>query len=155
MRNFLNRIFGQLLTFKKKPSNPRTFIFPSEKKASILKQLDDHMQLRQPYLIENYSLKALADDLNIQQLHLSALLNHELGINFNNYLNQYRVRYCKTLIQKGATRNLNSKGLASQCGFHNRNTFTTAFKKFAGCTPSDYAKRYYSSNFSSTTVFES
>ena len=99
MRNFLNRIFGQLLTFKKKPTNPRTSIFPSEKRASILKQLDDHMQLRQPYLIENYSLKALADDLNIRQFHLSALLNHELGINFNNYLNQYRVRYCKTLIQ--------------------------------------------------------
>ena len=154
MRNFLNRIFGQLLTFKKKPSNSRTIIIPSEKKALILKQLDEHMQLRQPYLKENYTLKALADDLNIQQIHLSALLNHELGINFNNYLNQYRVRYCKTLIQKGATRKLNSKGLASQCGFHIRNTFTTAFKKFAGCTPSDYTRRYYSSTYSNT-VFES
>jgi hypothetical protein len=79
MRNFLNRIFGQLLTFKKKPTNPRIIIIPSEKKALILKQLDEHMQLRQPYLIENYSLKALADDLNIQQLHLSALLTTTWG----------------------------------------------------------------------------
>ena len=146
MTNFLHRIFGQLLTFKKKPDTHRSTIFSLEKKTAILKQLDTLMELRQPYLIENYTLRNLADELNIQPLQLSALLNHELGFNFNNYLNQHRVRYGKTLIQKGATRKLNSKGLASKCGFHNRNTFVSAFKKFAGCTPSDYAKRYYSSS---------
>jgi AraC-like DNA-binding protein len=28
------------------------------------------------------------------------------------------------------------------CGFNNRNTFTVAFKKFTGNTPSDYVKQY-------------
>ena len=147
MRNFLHRIFGQLLTFKQKPKSRRSTILSSEKKNLISSQLDKLMEEEQPYLIQNYSLKDLPEKLNMQQHQLSAFLNYELGTNFNNYVNKYRVRYCKTLIQKGDGRKLNSKGLASKCGFHNRNTFTSAFKKFAGCTPSDYAKRYYASSF--------
>jgi len=143
MRNFLHRVVGQLLTFKQKPKRRRSLILSIEKKNLISSQLDKLMEEDQPYLMENYSLRDLAEKLNLQQHQLSVFLNYELGKNFNNYVNEYRVRYCKTLIQKGESRQLNAKGLASKCGFHNRNTFTSAFKKFAGCTPSDYTKRYY------------
>ena len=88
-------------------------------------------------------VKSLADELNIRQYQLSAFLNHELGVNFNDYLNEQRIRYCQQLIHEGDAYNLNLKGLASKCGFHNRNTFSTAFKKFTGYTPSSYTKRYY------------
>jgi len=143
MQNFLHRMVGQLLTFKEKPKRRRSNILSKEKKNLISSQLDKLMELEQPYLIENYSLRDLAEKLNMQQHQLSVFLNHELGKNFNDYVNEYRIRYCKTLIQKGESRQLNAKGLASKCGFHNRNSLTSAFKKFAGCTPSDYTRRYY------------
>ena len=147
MRNFLHRIFGHLLTFKNKPQKHRSAFLNREKTALVTRQLDQLMEERQPYLIENYSLKNLADELDMHQYQLSAFLNHEIGMNFHNYLNQFRVKYCKILIEQGATQQLNLKGLASKCGFHNRNTFTTAFKKFTNFTPIEYIKRFHNYNY--------
>jgi AraC-like DNA-binding protein len=50
------------------------------------------------------------------------------------------VGHCQKLMKSGAVDRLNMHGLAFECGFHNRNSFTTAFKKFTGRTPSDYLK---------------
>jgi YesN/AraC family two-component response regulator len=86
MRKFLHRIFDQLLTFKQKPDSPRSAILTAERKALIITQLHSLMEERQPYLIESYSLKNLADELQIRQHQLSVLLNRELGMNFNNTL---------------------------------------------------------------------
>ncbi|WP_315815176.1 helix-turn-helix domain-containing protein [Paraflavitalea speifideaquila] len=75
-----------------------------------------------------YSIRDLADDLEIPSYQLSAYLNREIGVNFNDYLNQFRVKYCEELLQQGMVVQLNFKGLALKCGFSNRNTLTTAFK---------------------------
>jgi len=112
----------------------------------IIRRLSEIMEQQKPYLDEAYNLKALAGELKLHQYQLSAFLNHELGMNFNDYVNRHRVRYCEELIRKGDADKLNLKGLASKSGFHNRNTFTTAFKKFTGHTPSAYSKRYIKSN---------
>jgi|SRR5947207_8953124 len=142
MRNFLHKIFHYLLDSKKKHKNHRAIHFGHEKKVLIIKNLNEIMEQKQPFLNETYNLKALADEVKLHQYQLSAFLNHELGMNFNDYLNRQRVRYCEDLIQNGAADQLNLKGLASKSGFHNRNTFTTAFKKFTGHTPSAYTKRH-------------
>lgn len=148
MRNLLLKIFSHLPYFSKPQKNRHLVIFNSEKKAWVLKRLDEIMELQRPYLNEGYTVKSLADELNIRQYQLSAFLNHELGVNFNDYLNQQRIRHCQQLIHVGEGYNLNLKGLASKCGFHNRNTFSTAFKKFTGYTPSSYTKRYYKTSAS-------
>jgi AraC-like DNA-binding protein len=101
------------------------------------------MHEKKPFLRLRYSIHALADDINIPSYQLSAYLNRELGLNFTGYMNLFRVRYCKDLIQKGHIHRLNLKGLALACGFYNRNTLTTAFKRFTGFTPSYYQKRSF------------
>jgi AraC-like DNA-binding protein len=141
MRLFFKRIFGHLPTFKKERRH-HTPHLSTEQVNNLIKQLDTLMVTERPYLKESYNLKTMADELKIQQYQLSAFLNHELGVNFNDYLNERRIRHCEELIHNGAAHRLNLKGLASKCGFHNRNTFTTAFKKFTGSTPSDYTRRH-------------
>jgi YesN/AraC family two-component response regulator len=111
---------------------------------SIRTKLNTHMQQEKPFLIPHYKIKDLANDLHIPLHHLSAFLNKQLGMHFTDYLNQFRIRYCEELIKNEPGR-INLKELVSKCGFHNRNTFTTAFKKFTGKTPSDYMRnRLYS-----------
>jgi len=146
MRNFLHKIFHYLLEKEKKQGTARSIRFGNEKKVMIIRRLSEIMEQQKPYLDEAYNLKALAGELKLHQYQLSAFLNHELGMNFNDYVNRHRVRYCEELIRKGDADKLNLKGLASKSGFHNRNTFTTAFKKFTGHTPSAYSKRYIKSN---------
>ncbi len=128
----------------KKNKNGHSVNWSQEKMRNTIRQMDEFMELKQPFLQTGFNIKRLADELKIPAYQLSALLNRQVGSNFNDYLNRYRVKYCKGLIHGGTVSNLNLKGLSAKCGFSNRNTFTTAFKKFTGRTPSDYARNFQS-----------
>jgi len=88
-------------------------------------------------------LKQLAEDTQIPLHHLSAVINQHYGMHFNDFLNKSRIKYCENLIKNNLALKTNLKELAFKCGFNNRNSFTTAFKKFTGKTPSDYTKHRY------------
>ncbi|MBO9201730.1 MULTISPECIES: helix-turn-helix domain-containing protein [Niastella] len=103
-------------------------------------KLNTYMLQHQPFLKPHYKLKDLAEDLQMPLHQLSAFLNKRLGMHFTDYLNQFRVKYCEDLIKNERPGKINLKELVPKCGFHNRNTFTSAFKKFTGKTPSDYVR---------------
>lgn len=104
-------------------------------------QLEKLMLERRPFLTSNYSLGDLAIDLQISPHQASALVNQVTGKNFNDYLNEQRIRFCLELFKSGEGKMLNMLGIAQQCGFNNRNTFTIAFKKVTGILPSEYLKK--------------
>lgn len=104
-------------------------------------QLEKLMLERKPFLNSNYSLGDLAIDLQISHHQASALINQVTGKNFNDYLNEQRIRYCLDLFKSGEGKKLNMLGIAQQCGFNNRNTFSIAFKKVTGLLPSEYLKK--------------
>ncbi len=104
----------------------------------IFYRLDALMSKEKPYLNSGYSIRRMADHISVPSYQISAYLNTELGISFNDYINKFRIEFCESLIQKGMAKNLNMRGLADACGFGNRNSFTIAFKKFTGFTPSQY-----------------
>lgn len=111
----------------------------------IRMRINTYMMQQQPFLKQHYKLKDLAQDLQMPLHQLSAFLNKRLGMHFTDYLNQFRIKYCEELIKNEKPGRINLKELVVKCGFHNRNTFTTAFKKFTGKTPSDYIRnRLYS-----------
>jgi AraC-like DNA-binding protein len=103
--------------------------------------LKTFMTDERPYLRLRYSIHQLAKDVQTPAYLLSAFINQELGVNFNDYFNLFRVRHCQVLIRECLVEEFNLRGLAHVCGFNNRNTFTSAFKKFTGMTPSDYKRR--------------
>ncbi len=101
-------------------------------------ELEKIMLEKKPFLDPNYTLKDLADAAGVPLYKLSAYMNQTTGSNFSGYLNQWRIRYCLDLIQEKKTVNLNLNGIAAKCGFNNRNTFSSAFKKVTGKSPSMY-----------------
>lgn len=144
MERRLIKILKSLLGFNKATGNSQ--LEPDSATIDLIRlKLHEHMVLQQPFLKPHYKIKDLADDLQIPLHQLSAFLNKQLGMHFSDYLNQFRIRYCEDLIKREQPGRINFKGLVSRCGFHNRNTFTTAFKKFTGKTPSAYVRnRLYS-----------
>ena len=121
-------------------SNFNTYVISPEKANDISERLQQFMFKAKPFLRYRYSIKSLADDIEVHAYQLSAYLNQEKRLRFNDYLNRFRIEYCENLIQEGMVNDLNMKGLALICGFQNRNTLTSAFKKFTGLTPSRYTK---------------
>lgn len=111
------------------------------KQISAMKNaMESFLRKEKPFLKHGYSLQEMANALSYQLYQLSALINREYGINFNDLINKYRIEYAVDIIKEGRFSNLNINGLADQCGFSNRNSFTKAFKKFVGLTPSEYFK---------------
>ena len=101
-------------------------------------QLERVMREEKPFLQADYTSKELADTVGIPLYKLSAYINQNIGTNFSEYLNQWRIRYCLDMIHEKKTEHLNLHGIATKCGFNNRNTFSAAFKKVTGQPPSVY-----------------
>ncbi len=120
-------------------SNPKPS-FSDDHIESINREMARVMQEKKPYLDGDYSLQQLADELSMPPHKLSAFINNVNGSNFNDYLNQQRIAYCLDMIASNQTDHLNINGLASLCGFNNRNTFSIAFKKMTGVSPSEYLR---------------
>ena len=121
------------------PEHEHKQLIDSEKALIITTQLKAFM-LTCPYLRQGYALQDLSNDLHVPAYQLSSLLNRYIGTSFNDYLNQHRIEYCMDRMKKGDGHVLTLEGLAYDCGFSNRNSFTTAFKKFAGVPPSEYLR---------------
>ena len=77
--------------------------------------------------------------MNISPVYLSRLFKKEEGINFLDYLNQYRIDAAKKLLQNPQYNVLEA---ADMTGFKNTRYFSKIFKKNVGLTPSEYRKRH-------------
>ena len=111
-----------------------------EKLGRMNDQLEELMENERPYLKAGYSLVDLTNDLGIPLYQVSYFLNHTKGKTFHDLLNEYRIRYSKEVMIKENHRQLTLEAIAYESGFGNRNSFTNAFKKFTGQTPSAFMK---------------
>ena len=60
--------------------------------------------------------------------------------NFNQFINDYRIREACQLFERGIHHEKTIEGIALTVGFNNRATFISAFKNYTGVTPSFYIK---------------
>lgn len=103
--------------------------------------LDEYLLNEKSFLRRRYSIQDLAQETGIAMHQLSAFLNKERGMNFNDFINQYRIHYCLQFLQASVIKKMNLFELAGICGFSNRNTFTCSFKKVTGETPSAFIRK--------------
>jgi len=138
-------VLGYLRNFFTPQKKDNTFIIHYRKHdaESIKHRLKDLMTEKKPFLQRGYHIKELADELQIPVHQLSAFLNQVLGTNFNDHINKYRIDHCIELLNTNLSTRPNLQQLSKICGFNNRSSFATAFKKFTGQKPFDYIKRRY------------
>ncbi len=103
-------------------------------KAKLL----DWMENEQPYLDPELSLPDLAKKLNTNASILSRVINEGTGQHFNDFVNEYRIRYFENCIRQGRQETQTLLGIALDCGFNSKATFNRAFKKYKGMTPKSY-----------------
>jgi|GEM_PF-1019211 AraC-like DNA-binding protein len=92
------------------------------------------------FLDQDFTVTTCAQDLEIPAHHLSYFINNRYGQSFTAYKNQLRMNHAKQLISNGFLENGTMEGLASECGFANRSSFSKVFKIATNQSPSDYAK---------------
>ncbi|WP_407268558.1 response regulator [Radiobacillus sp. PE A8.2] len=85
---------------------------------------------------DNITLESVANEVFVSSAYLSSLFKQELGINFLDYLHQYRVAQAKVLL----TKNLKIYEVANKTGYNDERHFSSTFKKWTGITPSRFQK---------------
>ena len=83
------------------------------------------------------SLKSLASQLGFSPSYLSVLIKKELGLPFQDYLMQERMKKAKLLL---LTTDLKIYEIAEQVGFEDMNYFSQRFKQVVGLTPRQFKK---------------
>jgi two-component system response regulator YesN len=91
------------------------------------------------YINENfhndYSLEMIADSFKVSPGHLSYLLKNHLGVSYQDYINDLRIKKSKQLL---AQTHDTIDSISTECGFNSRHTFIRMFKKLEGITPTQY-----------------
>lgn len=83
------------------------------------------------------SLKSLSFQLGFNSSYLSVLIKKELGLPFQDYLIQERMKKAKLLL---LTTDLKVYEVAEQVGFEDMNYFSQRFKQIVGVTPRQFKK---------------
>jgi len=111
-----------------------------EKAAEIQNKLHQAIETEKIYLQNGLTISELSKHTEIPTYLLTIYLNQNLGTTFSEFINQKRVEECCRLIENGTYKHLTLEGLGISCGFNNRNSFISSFKKYKGKTPSEFTK---------------
>jgi AraC-like DNA-binding protein len=96
--------------------------------GSLKERLLGCMESEKPYLDSELTLAQLAEKLRTSTHHLSQLVNEGLGVNFADFINQYRIEAVKGKAARPGVRHLKIEEIAYQTGFNSKSTFQAAFK---------------------------
>jgi AraC-like DNA-binding protein len=100
--------------------------------------LEKLMLEKKPYLNAKLLKTELAQMLGVHGPELSRLLNENIGMNFFEYVNYYRIKEFVDLAKSEKGKQLTFFGLAQEAGFNSKTTFNKSFKSLMGVSPSAY-----------------
>ncbi len=96
---------------------------------------------KKPYLDPFLTVAQMAKEMNIPSNQLSYLINTGFSMNFNDFINQYRVKAFNNEVEQGKHKQYSLLAIAMECGFNSKATFNRVYKKVMGISPSEYAKK--------------
>lgn len=87
------------------------------------------------------TLNDVAKKLNTNVALVSKVINQGFGLNFNDYINKYRIEAIKKRFENGEHKKSTLLGLAFDSGFNSKATFNRAFKKSTGLSPKEFLSK--------------
>jgi AraC-like DNA-binding protein len=106
--------------------------------SELYKNLTKYMETKKPYIENELRLVHLADQLGFSTHLLSKVINDKAGMNFNQFINEYRLQEAEELLKEAS--DLSIQNIYFEVGFNNKATFYSAFRKKYGCTPTQFKK---------------
>jgi len=90
------------------------------------------------FLNPELNLKQLAEKTALNRGEVSEVINLGFGMNFNDFVNQFRITAFQERLKGGAHEQFSLVGIAFECGFNSKATFNRVFKKEVKLTPTEY-----------------
>ncbi|MCH2213686.1 MAG: helix-turn-helix domain-containing protein [Flavobacteriales bacterium] len=102
------------------------------------KKLDSAMRNRLLYKNPRLNLADVARELCTNTKMISTVVNRGWDMNFNDYVNQFRIEVVVEKLIRGEHRDKTLLGVALESGFNSKATFNRAFKKITSNSPKEY-----------------
>lgn len=170
LKEYIAQKRGQIINYRQDPSleplrefdkfatlHVSNFEYFEEEKASVekradakpttseldaqMKKLMDFIEKEKPYLDAQLSLGSLAASIQVHSNRLSYLINEKTGMNFNEFINQFRLANFKEIALDENNAHLTILGLAYESGFNSKTVFNAYFKKIENTTPGIWLKQ--------------
>ena len=114
-------------------------IVSDDEKEKIIKKLEKLFDNEKIYIKTDLTLNKLAKRLSTNRVYLSQIINDEYKKNFNDFVNQYRVKEAMFLLSDPRKNmQFSIEAIAREAGFNSKSSFNLYFKKYAGITPSNF-----------------
>lgn len=107
-----------------------------------MKAIETYFTQEKPYLNPEITLPQLAKELNFGTNELSQIINAGFHLNFNDFVNSFRVEEIKTRMLDPKNSHLSLLGIAYESGFNSKATFNRVFKKLTQLSPSEYLMKH-------------
>lgn len=114
---------------------------PNEEINSWKEKILKLMQTKKAYEDPELSLTQVAKLLESNPSHISKMVNKGFGVNFNDFVNQFRIEAVKEMLSKGEHKKQTLLGIAFESGFNSKATFNRAFKKTTGLSPKEWIEK--------------
>jgi len=117
----------------------------TEKYEELYHNILNYFEKEKPYCNSDFTINQLADAMDTNITYISKAININEGMNFNLFLNSYRINMVKNMLSNGYQDRFTIKYIYFSCGFKHQSTFNKVFKLIEGITPSEYIRKINSS----------
>lgn len=114
---------------------------PSMGETEILQwksSLENTMTQKELFKNPRLTLRDVAQELETTTKNISAIVNSGYEMNFNDFVNHYRIEAVKKKLENGEHLRTTLLGIAYDAGFNSKATFNRAFKKYTTLSPKEY-----------------
>ncbi len=84
------------------------------------------------------NLNDVASGLQTHPTQISRMINQGFKMNFNDFINNYRIEAVKEMLKKNEQKRKTLLGIAYESGFNSKTTFNRSFKKNTNTSPKKY-----------------
>jgi two-component system response regulator YesN len=114
------------------------FLLPPEPEGSSAKMREILQYIHKRFHEKGFAIHDIANHVGLNETYLCSLFKKQRGSTIKEYISSLRVEKAKELL---LDKELKLYEVADRTGIADANYFTTFFKKYAGCTPSEYRER--------------
>lgn len=104
----------------------------------LYERVQTEMEAKEIFLNQNLNLHDFAREIQIPVRSISASINQHAGINFNEWVNNYRVEKAVALLKDPKSNHLSIEGIGTSSGFKSRSAMYEAFKRKLGKSPGHF-----------------
>ncbi|MDL2240883.1 helix-turn-helix domain-containing protein [Bacteroidales bacterium OttesenSCG-928-K22] len=108
---------------------------PDSTDSTIMELIEELMKEKKLYNNPDLTINTLSTELGISKRYISIAINKCTGKNFNNYINEYRIKEAIRIMSEPGSKKYTIDSIAYDTGFNDRQTFHRIFKQNTGITP--------------------